>query len=112
MFPLPSLWLAVAGALVAFAAGALVNGWRLDSHHAAEMAAEKQRYETLASATREQNRAIEAAHAASETARRVADEARKAARARRTVIETRVRTVTAYEPRDCDDAVHHWWEAR
>lgn len=113
MFSLPSyLWIALAIAACSFGAGWAVNGWRLESDHQQALASAKRDYDLLASTVREQNHAVEAAHADTVAAQKVRDQALQTAKARGAAIQERVREVVKYEPKDCDDALRHWWEKR
>lgn len=65
LFGLALLLVLLAGAA---AAGAAVNGWRLDGDHQRALAAKDVAYEALAETVREQNRGVAAMKAATEAA--------------------------------------------
>ena len=93
----------------AAAAGSTVNGWRLDADHQRVMAAEKSRYDALVDTVREQNRAVTAMKAASDSA----DERRKLAEQYASGIITRIGTrtdsVNNSKATNCDGVLSEAW---
>ena len=109
-----AIYAAIAFALMG--AGAAINGWRMSAGHQAELAELKERsaarYEALNDAVRAQNKAMQDSKAETAIAQAVAKEAQRALELQKPVIESRIEKITKYVPKDCDDAVKHWWEAR
>ena len=105
--------LAAGMALVAAAGvGAAVNGWRLNSAHQAEMAAEKDKYELLAGKVREQNSAVaamgmvaKASDERREVAERYAADVIKA-------ISKRSASVAASKEATCDGVLREAWGSK
>lgn len=102
-----ALIVALAGAA---AAGAAVNGWRLDGAHQRELAEKREQYDALSSAVREQNSAIEvlnAAKVAADERRQVAEKFAASAIAR---TNDRASAVAASKAPDCAGVMREAWE--
>ncbi len=110
LIPIQFRMLALAIALVAAAAaGATVNGWRLDGDHQRELTAAADRYEQLAEKVREQNRAVTAMKAASDAAdgrRQIAEDYANAVLGR---IANRDAGVANSKQPDCNGVLREAW---
>lgn len=97
---------AMAGAA---AAGAAINGWRLDAHHQLEMTAEKARYDDLSDKVREQNRAVEVLHASTEAADQRRELAENYAAGILQRLGTRDQKVANSTATNCDGVLKEAW---
>lgn len=105
----PRIWGGIALLVGAFAAGALVNGWRLDAGHAKEFATLTKERNDLADKIREQNHAVDTMKTLSEAAdsrRKLAEEMSKAAIAK---IGSRTDAVASSNATNCDGVLHEAW---
>ncbi|MFZ3289250.1 MAG: hypothetical protein WA191_20720 [Telluria sp.] len=103
---LAALAVALAGSA---AAGAVINGWRLDGDHQRALAENKKEYDGLADQVREQNRAVDALAAASKTA----DQRRQVAETYTASIiaglDRRSAAVAGSKAADCDGVLREAW---
>jgi hypothetical protein len=106
----PRIWGAIALLVGAFAAGALVNGWRLESGHAKEIATLTKERDDLATQIREQNHAVDTMKALSEAADSRRKLAEGMAQTALQQINDRAAAVTASKAPDCDGVLREAWK--
>lgn len=103
---LAALAVALAGSA---AAGAVINGWRLDGGHQRALAQEKHKYDELADKVREQNRAVDALAAAGKTADQRRQVAERYTASIIAGLDRRSVAVAGSKSLDCDGVLREAW---
>lgn len=104
------LALGAAALILAAAGGAVVNGWRLDGAHQRALTAKQAEYDALASAVREQNRAVEKMGDATKAAVERRQTAEKFAATAIARAGARGAAAAASNATDCDGVLRENWE--
>jgi hypothetical protein len=91
------------------AAGAVVNGWRLDAAHQKELAAKDVAYEALAETVREQNRGVAAMKAATDAAEERRQVAKTYAADVLRRVDNKAQAVANSKATTCDGVLQEAW---